>query len=84
MISNEQAKLETQLGYAWKSLWRAQQCAESLGWDGLYDDLGMHLSALVALQEELLKKPVGRRLRRPSAAGAETPASGIARSRSRE
>ena len=82
-ISYEQSTIETQLGYAFRALWRAQNAADALGLLGLSEDLGGMVALIGGLQGELLAQHPGRRLKRPSAAGAESRAGAIARSRSR-
>ena len=83
-ISYEQSTIETQLGYAFRALWRAQNAADALGLLGLSEDLGGMVALIGGLQGELLAQHPGRRLKRPSADGAESPAGAKARNRSRQ
>ena len=82
-ISYEQSTIETQLGYAFRALWRAQNAADALGLLGLSEDLGGMVALIGGIQGELLAQHPGRKLRKPSAVDAESRSGAIARSRSR-
>ena len=82
-ISYEQSTIETQLGYAFRALWRAQNAADTLGLLGLSEDLGGMVALIGGIQGELLAQHPGRKLRKPSAVDAESPAEARARIRSR-
>ena len=83
-ISYEQSTIETQLGYAFRALWRAQNAADALGLLGLSEDLGGMVALIGGLQGELLAQHPGKKLKRPSADDAESPAAARARIRSRQ
>ena len=83
-ISYEQSTIETQLGYAFRALWRAQNSADALGLLGLSEDLGGMVALIGGIQGELLAQHPGKKLKRPSADDAESPAAARARIRSRQ
>ena len=83
-ISYEQSTIETQLGYAFRALWRAQNAADALGLLGLSEDLGGMVALIGGIQGELLAQHPGKKLKRPSADDAESPAAARARIRSRQ
>ena len=83
-ISYEQSTIETQLGYAFRALWRAQNAADTLGLLGLSEDLGGMVALIGGIQGELLAQHPGKKLKRPSADDAESPAAARARIRSRQ